>query len=551
MLRSLRIENVAVFEQAELPLNSGFCVLTGETGAGKSILIDSLSAVLGGRTSRELVRQGCDKATITALFEDCSPAVRQKLADLGYSSPDDTLLLSRVITADGRSSCRMNGAPANTAVVRQLAVLLVNIHGQQDNHALLDPAGHGAFVDRLLQDPGLLTRYREAYAAYKALYTRYRALQVDEAEKARLEEQLRCQVEELTAAGLKPGEYEALLARRQAAEHHEKLAAALGGALALLAGDEETPGGVDAVEQAAGYVEECAPLLPLEGLSERLRSLQYELQAAADEVRRQAEDLSFDPREQEEVEQRLDFLYRLRHKYGKNEEELLALLEQSAARLQDLQRAEQTANTLAGELQAAGGAVKAAAHDLTKARRAAAAQLDEAVCEQLRYLNMGGTVFTTAFTACSYGAAGGEKMEFLIAPNPGEPPRPLARIASGGELSRIMLAILTVLSRYSEVDTLVFDEIDAGVSGRAALRVGDRLKSIAAGRQVLCITHLAQIAAKANEHLLIEKGLVNGRAQTTVCRLTGVARERELARIIGGEQVTEASLQTARELMGK
>ena len=551
VLSSLRIENVAVIERAEIEFTNGFCVLTGETGAGKSILIDSLSAVLGSRTSKDLVRRGSNKATVTALFEECSPAVMTALEELGIPSDDDSVLLNRTITADGRTQCRINGCPANTAVLRQLAVLLINIHGQQDNHSLLEPTSHGVFVDKLLPDPELVFRYRTAYEEYKALTEEYNRLQMDEADKARRMDMLRYQVEELTAANLQIGEYEQLTARKKAAANSEKIAHSLHAALAFLEGDDTQSGGADLVQSSADHMADCARYLAVDGLDERLQSLAYELDAARDEIRALSEDLIFDPRELAEIEERLDVLYRLSRKYGQDEEAMLDFLQQAQEELDRLDQADETARLLEQKIESARKQAEALAGQLTKARQLAAEGLDGAVCNELQFLNMPNVLFVTRFTPCDLFSGGGEKMEFLISANPGEPPKPLSKIASGGELSRIMLAIISVLTRQDEVATLIFDEIDAGISGRAALRVGDKLKATAADHQVICITHLAQIAAKADSHYLIEKDVAGEQAVTTVTRLQDDTRLHELARIIGGECVTEASLQTARELMNQ
>lgn len=549
MLSSLRIENVAVIEKAEIEFTPGFCVLTGETGAGKSILIDSLSAVLGSRTSKDIVRRGSDKAVISALFENCSSKVMEQVEEMGFPAEDNSVLLGRVITADGRSTCRINGMPANAAILRQLAVLLINIHGQQDNHSLLDPAAHSAFVDKLLPDASVVFRYRKAYEHWKNLMRQYEQLQMDEADKARRIDMLRYQVDELESADLQPGEYEQLLSQKKAAANSEKIAEAIAAVIGLLGGDDMQAGGVDLVQNAAGHLSECASYLAVDELDERLQSLGYELEAVYDEIRTLADDLVFDPRELAQLEERLDVLYRLTRKYGNSEEEMLAFLEKARDELALLEQSEETCRSLEEEIAKAKTEAVSAANALTEARKQAASVLDQAVCDELQFLNMPDVIFCTQFTPCELSAAGCEKIEFLISANGGEPPKPLSRIASGGELSRIMLAIISVLTRQDEVATLIFDEIDTGISGRAALKVGNRLQKTAADHQVICITHLAQIAAKADTHYLIEKQIKQQRAVTSVTQLTGEERLRELARIIGGETVTQASLQTARELI--
>ncbi len=549
VLSSLQIENVAVIEKANIELTKGFCVLTGETGAGKSILIDSLSAVLGSRTSKDLVRRGSSKASVTALFEECTPIIMEKLEELGFPAEDDSVLLNRTISADGRTSCRINGCPANTSVLRQLAVLLVNIHGQQDNHTLLDPAVHGGFVDQLLDSPMLLEQYRQAYHRYKDLVDTYQRLQMDEADKARKIDMLQYQVDELTAANLQIGEYEQLNAKKKAVVNAERIAQSLQMALGALAGDDMQQGGADLVQTASEAMAECSRYLSVDGLDERLQSLSYELDAVKDEIRSLTEDLFFDPRELATLEERLDVIYRLSRKYGQTEEEMLAYLAKAQEELQQLEQADAALIELEKQIVSAKEEAVATAKALSDARRASAEQLDAAVCNELQFLNMPSVQFITRFTPCDLYSGGGERMEFLISANPGEPPKPLSKIASGGELSRIMLAIISVLTRQDPVATLIFDEIDAGISGRAALKVGDKLRNTARDHQVICITHLAQIAAKADTHYLIEKSIGLETAATTVTRLDSQTRLHELARIIGGETVTEASLQTARELI--
>lgn len=549
MLSSLRIENIAVIEKAEITFTKGFCVLTGETGAGKSILIDSLNAVLGGRTSKDLVRRGCEKASVTALFEECSQDVIALGEEMGYPMEEGSLLLSRTISADGRSVFRMNGMPANGTIVRQLATLLINIHGQQDNHALLDASGHGAYVDSLLDDPSLVFRYRGCYETLKELKDSLKRLEEQEQDKAFRLDMLSYQISELEKANLQPGEYERLTAQKKMMNNSEKIASSLASVIALLGGDDMQAGGVDCVKQAGDSLTECSSYLPLSELDSRLVSLGYELEEIYDSVRSLTEDLVFDPRELAAVEERLDVLYRLSKKYGQTEEEMMDFLEKARQEFDQLSESEVAKESLEKEIALATKQAEELAAALTLARKQTAEGLDRAIGEELTFLNMPNVVFQTGFIPCELYSGGAEKMEFFISANPGEPPKPLSKIASGGELSRIMLAIISVLTKENPVATLIFDEIDAGISGRAALRVGDRLKRTATGHQVICITHLAQIAAKANTHFVIEKHLVDGRASTAVTPIEGDARLEELARIIGGEQVTNASLQTARELI--
>ena len=551
MLSSLRIENIAVIEKAEIAFQNGFCVLTGETGAGKSILIDSLNAVLGGRTSKDLVRQGCEKASVTALFEDCSQEVIALAEEMGYPVDDGSILLTRSITADGRSVFRVNGVPANGSILRQLAVLLINIHGQQDNHALLDPASHGGYIDSLLADPSLVFRYREKYTVLKELKASLETLNQQEQNKALRLDMLSYQIGELEKANLQVGEYEQLMSQKKMMNNSEKIASSLATVMSLLGGDDLQTGGVDCVKQAGDTLTECSSYLSLSDLDTRLTNLGYELEEIYDEVRSLTEDLVFDPRELAAIEERLDLLYRLSKKYGQTEEEMLAFLENAKQEYEQLNESEVAKEALEKQIAQVSCEAQKLADELSLARKQTAREIDKAIGEELSFLNMPSVVFQTAFTPCELYSGGGEKMEFLISANPGEPPKPLSKIASGGELSRIMLAIISVLTKVNPVATLIFDEIDAGISGRAALRVGDRLQRTASQHQVICITHLAQIAAKATAHYVIEKRLIDGRANTAVTQIDGDARLNELARIIGGEEVTQASLQTARELINQ
>ena len=551
MLSSLRIENIAVIEKAQISFTNGFCVLTGETGAGKSILIDSLNAVLGGRTSKDLVRQGCEKASVTALFEECSQTVMELCEELGFPAEENSILLTRSITADGRSAFRINGVPANATIIRQLAVLLINIHGQQDNHSLLDPSSHGGYIDSLLDDPSLVFRYRESYNVLKQRKEQREALLAQQQNKELRLDMLTYQINELEKANLQIGEYERLTAQKKMVSNSEKIASALSAVTELLGGNEMQSGGVDCVKQAGDYLSDCSKYLSLNGLDTRLSSIGYELEEVYDEVRSLTDDLVFDPRELAAIEERLDVLYRLSKKYGQTEEEMLAFLENAKEEMEQLTDSQQALDSLEQQIELALQNATALAKELTLAREKTAAQLDCAIGEELAFLNMPNVQFKTAFASCDLYSGGAEKMEFLISANPGEPPKPLSKIASGGELSRIMLAIISVLTKENPVATLIFDEIDAGISGRAALKVGDRLKRTATGHQVICITHLAQIAAKAHAHYVIEKRFVNDRASTVVTPVEGDDRLRELARIIGGEEVTQASLQTARELINQ
>ena len=556
MLARLCIENIAVIEWAELTFGAGFNVLTGETGAGKSIVSDALSAVLGERTNRDLVRTGADEARVTAVFESLSPATAQALAALDCPpDEEDTVLLSRTIGADGRTTCRINGRPVTAAMLRDVGRLLVNTHGQHENQALLAVERHLDYLDKL----GGLTPVREAYAEtyhrYCAIRRQMNHLQTDEDEKRRQEELWRFQVDEIEAAALTAGEEEALAERRLFFRHSEKLAACLQKAAVDLHGDGtddavNTPERIAASADALGAAADLYP--PAAALAERLHALSAELEECDADLRAFTEDLNFDESERDAVEDRMAEIRRLTSKYGATTSEVLAFAETCRENLAAMEHAEERRAELEAELGVAESVIVEAAHRLTEARLAAAQDFGRRVAEELRYLDMPQVTMEVAVTAAPLTVTGGDKVEFLIAPNVGEPAKPIVKAASGGELSRVMLAIKTVMADVDDIDTLVFDEIDTGISGRAAQKVGDKLRQIASSstraRQVLCVTHLAQIASHAHRHWLIEKSARDGRTYTDVRLLDEEGRRQELARIISGV-TTESSLQTADEML--
>lgn len=561
MLWSLHIENIAVIEKADITFDAGFNVLTGETGAGKSIVIDSINAVLGERVSRDLVRAGSGQAAVSAVFSDLSAAAEDKLRELGFETDEDgMLLIQRTISAEGKGGCRINGRPATVSMLRECGRLLVNIHGQHENQALLAPEKHVEYLDRLGGLLPLRAEYRSAYDGWQHLRRQLDAVQMDEDQKLRRLDLLRYQVDEIEAAELVPGESAQLQERRTFFRNVEKIAQGLYAARALLQGDEDADGvltgvltgverAVSQVQDAGRYMDEAAKL------GERMENLQYDLEACAEEVRALTEQLEFDPQELEQVEARLDVIRRLTAKYGPEEEDVLAFCENARQELEQIETADETAARLRMQLEKAEEAVGAAAQRLTAARRKAAEIFTRDVLEQLRFLDMPGVRLQVQILPAPLTTAGGDHVEFLIAANPGEEPKSIARIASGGELSRIMLALKSVMADADDIDTLVYDEIDVGISGRAAWKVGIKLRETAQGtksvrRQVLCVTHLAQIAAQAHHHLLIEKSVHDGRTFTAVRGLDRAGREDELARIIGGE-VTAASREAAREMLDR
>ena len=552
MLQSLHIENVAVIECADIVFGRGLTVLTGETGAGKSIVIDAINAVLGERISRDAVRHGAERAFVSAVFTDVGRAVEDTLTELGFTPEEDgTLLIGRQIAADGKGSCRINGRPATVSVLRQIGRMLVNIHGQHENQTLLQPDSHIGYLDRL----GSLVPLRDAYAAeyhaYCRIARRIRAATIGEDEKQRRSAELQQALEEIDAAHLQPGEEADLTERREVMRHAERLAQELTAARAALDGDDEDDedrGALARLSDAVGALRTAGGVSrELSQLAERLQSALYDVQACADEVRDAQRALAFDEGELTALEDRLMLGRQIARKYGGSESAALERREELAAELERIESNEAELSDLRREQDAARERTVEAARRLTAARRSAADLFEKNVCEQLAFLDMPNVRLAVSMEPTALTVTGGDKVEFLLSANPGEPPKSIARTASGGELSRIMLALKSVLSEVDDIGTLVFDEVDSGISGRAAARVGVLLRRIAACRQVLCVTHLAQIAACGHAHLLVHKHVEDGRTFTAVQALDEAARRGELARIIGGE-VTDTALRAAEEM---
>ena len=552
MLTSLHIENIAVIERAEVEPQAGLNVLTGETGAGKSMVIDAINAVLGERISRDVVRTGSSEAKVTALFSSISPRTCAALEELGYPPDEDgMLLIQRTISAEGKGSCRINGQPATVAVLRSVGRLLVNIHGQHENQALLAPEKHVDYLERLC---GLLPLHEEfsaAYRDYTALRRQLEQTVMDDGEKARRLDILRFQIEEIEAASLRPGEEEELKNQRELYRNAEKIAVSLAAAKELLSGSEEGGGAIPLLSQASGelrdagrYVEELA------GLSDRVESLLYELEECGSDLRDFLSHLEFEPGELERVEERLAEIHRLTAKYGPDESAVLDYMERARQELESIEMSDELAARLEADCERARDVTMQAAQRLSDARKSAAPDFARRVGEELSFLDMPGVRLEVLVEPVELYAGGIDRIEFQIAANPGEPPKPIAKIASGGELSRIMLAIKSVMADADDIDTLIFDEIDTGISGRAAQKVGYKLRQIGKGRQVICVTHLAQIAAQAHYHFLIAKTVRDSRTYTQVLPLDQAGREKELARIIGGEP-TPAAMEAAREMLAR
>lgn len=550
MLELLHIENIAVIEQADIRFRPGFNALTGETGAGKSIVIDAMGAVLGERTSRDLIRTGSKRAVVSAEFSGVDEALPGLDQCGGSVDEGGLLILQREIDADGKNYCRVNGRPVTVSQLRVLGAELLNIHGQHDGQQLLDEERHGAYLDAFGRLEGALEEYRAAYDAMAELRRRMDALRMDEAEKARKTDSLTFQIQELERGELRPGEEEELLERRDLLRNGEKYLSAVRGADNCLNGDEETDGAASLIQEAANCLAHVKGRNGrFEEMWNKLEQLRCEAYDLAESVRDMAGEFDFSPEELDAVEGRIDRLYRLKKKYGATVEEMLEYLERSRRELDEIQAADDTLARLAGQLDAAKKKTLAAGAALTKARRTAAGELERRILRELHDLDMGRVRLSIEFASKEPGPEGCDAIRFLMSANAGEDLKPIARIASGGELARIMLALKNVLAEQDRVATLVFDEVDTGVSGRAAQKVAEKLAQVSRHKQVLCVTHLPQLAAMADVHFSVEKGERGGRTFTEVLELDRRRRMEELARITGGSKVTDALLQSAGELL--
>lgn len=550
MLSCLQIENVAVIQKAEVHFQPGLNVLTGETGAGKSILIDSINAILGNRTSKDLVRTGASKAVIRASFAQIPDVVLDKLEAAGYERSAE-LLLSREITAEGKSSCRINGMPTTAAVLRELCGGLININGQHDSVGLLNPAHHLSILDDYAQNAKL---YQEYYVLYRSLVKVKKELDAmitDEAEKQRRIDLLSYQVQEIEEAGLTAGEEQTLESRRKVLANASTIRDRVAKAHALLSGDDDTPGAVDLLGEASNAMDTAAQLdESLSGVSGTLMDLYYSAKDAAAELIDRLDAYDTNDAELDEIEQRLDLLYRLKRKYGDTVEDIIAFGQKAREELEQIQFSEQRHDQLQAEKLRLYGLAREKAEALTQTRLKAFDELNARITDTLQFLNMPGVRMTLHHARGPLASHGQDSVEFYISTNAGEVPKPLARIASGGELSRITLAIKNALADRDAVPTVIYDEIDSGVSGKAAGRIGEVLRQSARGHQILCITHTAQIAALADCHLLIQKNVTNDRTYTEIHPLDTEGRVEALARLISGDHVTELSRANAREMLG-
>ncbi len=551
MLSSLQIENVAVIQKANVHFEKGLNVLTGETGAGKSILIDSINAILGNRTSKDLVRTGAAKAVIRAAFEDMPPAVLDSLEKAGYER-SEALLLSREITAEGKSTCRINGMPATAAVLRELCGGLININGQHDSVGLLNPARHEGILDAYAQNSA---EYQAYYAIYRELVSVKKALDAmitDESEKQRRIDLLSYQVQEIDDAGLTAGEEQTLESRRKVLANASTIRDRIAQCYALLSGGDEAPGAVDLLGEASNAVDAAAQLDgELSAGAGQLLDLYYTAKDVAADLIGRLDAYDTNDAELDEIEQRIDLIYKLRRKYGDTVEDILAFGERARKELEMIQSSQERVEHLQKEQRRLYTLAREKAEALTQTRLKAFDELNKRISGTLDFLNMPGVRMTLRHSRGPLASHGQDSIEFYISTNPGEAPKPLAKIASGGELSRITLAIKNAMADKDAVPTVIYDEIDSGVSGKAASRIGEVLRQSAEGHQILCITHTAQIAALADCHLLIQKNITNERTYTEIHPLDENGRVEALARLISGDHVTELSLANAREMLGR
>ena len=547
MLTSLKIENVAIIESAAIEFGCGLNVLTGETGAGKSIVIDSINAILGERTSRDIIRTGAQSAKVYAVFEDVNAKVREFLDENGIDCEDGVLIINRTLSREGKNICRLNGAPVTVSMLREIGGELIDIHGQHDNQSLLSPEKHCGFVDSFAGNADIIADYREKYGRLCEIRSKLKKLTSDESSKSQRIDFLTYQIDELEKAEISIGERDELKARKALFDNSQKVIESLNVAYEALKADGA---GIDMIAAAESEISDASAYMEtLSEASEKITDIRYELEDIAETVRDAMSEVDFDSFELEDIAERLDLLYRLSKKYGDTEEKMLEYLENAKAELDNIAFSEEKVKELQAQENAALAETSAAAERLTESRKAAGESLSNAICSELEFLDMPNVRFVVKCGDVGLTENGKDEIEFLISANVGEDPKPLAKIASGGELSRIMLAIKNVLAETDGVDTMIFDEIDTGVSGRAAQKIAMKLRSASKGRQVICVTHLAQIAAQGDVHLYISKSVSDGKTYTNIKSLIEEERVAEIARIMGGMEITKLQLESAREML--
>ena len=547
MLSLLHIENIAVIERSDISFDAGFNVLTGETGAGKSIIIDAISAILGERAYRDMIRTGASKASVRAVFTDVPQYAWFEENGVEY---DPETVIQREIHLDGKNVCRVNGSLVSVSILRKLGIQLINIHGQHDSASLFDEANHLKFLDDFAENEALRDTYTEKYNAVSAIRREIDALTMDESEKLRRMETLKYQIAEIEKAELEAGEDETLESRRKVLQNAEKIADAMNEAVENLYGGDDTDGAAAMLATAQRALSRIAKFDDnIAQLHEKVTDLMYQVRDAAEIARDARDELSYSERELDEIESRLDAIHRLRRKYGATCADILAFLEKAKQELDEIEFADDHLEKLKKKLSKAEKAAWDAAFDLRKNRRETAEIMSRQILTELAQLDMPRVQFSCQFTELELTANGADSVAFYMSANAGEDLKPMSKVASGGELARIMLAMKNVLAEKDQVNTLIFDEVDTGVSGRAAQKVAEKLRSVASHKQVLCVTHLPQLAALASTHFLIAKEVRDGRTYTNVTPLDLEGRKRELARIIGGTTITETTLKSAEEML--
>ena len=553
MLKNLYIENIAVIEKTSIDFTGGMNVLTGETGAGKSIIIDSINAILGNRTSRDLIRTGAESAFVSAEFTDISDEAVSILEEYGYEAEEDlSVMIQRELSLSGKGRCRIGGRPAPVSVLRSIGEKLIDIHGQHASYELMSPERHISYIDKLGALDSELEAYRAVYREYVSLRGELSRMVDDESERIRKADLLRYQIDELEKADLWVGEYEELSERKKLIENAERISQGLELANSYLAGSEDSDGAVALLEMASDSLSDISDCIP--GAAEvltRLNNAIYEIEDCREELVSMSDQADTGLDDINQVEERLDLIYSLGKKYGVTIEEMLSYLENARKELEKLEGFEENRDVLYARCNEAKEKASEIAGAISEKRKKISREFESSVKKEMTYLDMPNVELVVDIATCPLDSNGIDKIEILISTNPGEPPKPVARIASGGELSRMMLAIKNVLSDKDPVDTLIFDEVDTGISGSAAQKVGLKLREVSSSRQVMCVTHLAQIAALADSHFKIEKSVVDGKTYTQVSRLDHEGRKNELARIIGGVEITQATLDYAEEMLGQ
>lgn len=550
MLRELSIENVAVIAKATVNFEKGFNIMTGETGAGKSILIDSINAIMGNRVSREIIRTGAEKASIFAVFDDVPKSVKKALNEAGYEYDGSDLIIQREISLDGRNRCRINGAPATAGAIRELCSSLITIHGQHDNMDLLDPEKHLDILDSFGDLDEIKTRYTDLYNEYTDLQRKLSELSLDEAYKARRIDLLTYQINEIEQAQLTEGEEDELSEQRNILRNSEKLMSSLQNANMLISASDDSPTALELLSEASRSLDSISNIsADFEALAGKVSDLYYELDAAASDIQDQIDSIDVDGQDLQYIEDRLDLIYRLKKKYGSSVSEILEFLENAKQELETIEGSDEEIARITKILEKKKAEITDCAEELSGARRKTFNSMSGRIVDELRFLNMTNSVFELSLKRTDLGPRGIDEVEFLLSTNKGEEPKPLSKIASGGELSRIMLGIKNVLAEKDHIGTLIFDEIDSGVSGSGAQKIGLKLRQTAATHQIICVTHSAQIASFCDNHLLVEKETRGEKTFTDVRRLDRNDRIKEIARIISGDAVTEIALQNAREMV--